>query len=151
MARPYDDDLRRKFLAAYDRGEGLIRELALRFGVSVAWGWKISAARKRTGQMERVVGRRGRPPRVTAEVLLQLGQWVKAQPDLTLVELQRKLLDEADFKLSIGRLWTLVRQLGLRLKKVAPCRRTRHRSQPKAARRVYCEDPHDLAGTPDFP
>jgi transposase len=117
MARPYDDDLRRKFLAAYDRGEGLIRELALRFGVSVAWGWKISAARKRTGQMERVVGRRGRPPRVTAEVLLQLGQWVKAQPDLTLVELQRKLLDEADFKLSIGRLWTLVRQLGLRLKK----------------------------------
>lgn len=117
MARPYDDDLRRKFLAAYDRGEGLIRELAVRFGVSVAWGWKISAARKRTGQMERVVGRRGRPPRVTAEVLLQLGQWVKAQPDLTLVELQRKLLDEADFKLSIGRLWTLVRQLGLRLKK----------------------------------
>jgi transposase len=95
----------------------LIRELAARFGVSAAWGWKISAARKRTGKMERVIGRRGRPPRVTAEVLLQLGQWIKAQPDLTLEELQRKLLDEADFKLSIGRLWTLVRQLGLRLKK----------------------------------
>jgi transposase len=53
MARPYDDDLRRKFLTAYDGGEGLIRELAARFGVSAAWGWKISAARKRTGKMER--------------------------------------------------------------------------------------------------
>ncbi len=120
MARPYDDDLRRKFLAAYDRGEGLIRELALRFGVSAAWGWKISAARKRTGQMERMIGRRGRPPRVTAEVLRQLGEWVKAKPDSTLVELQRKLLVEAGFKLSIGRLWTLLRQLGLRLKKSRP-------------------------------
>jgi len=118
MARPYDDDLRRKFLAAYDRGEKTIGELAIQFGVSTSWGWKISAARNRTGQMERVViGRRGRPPRVTAEILRQLGVWVKAKPDHTLAELQRKLLDEADFKLSIGRLWQLLRQLGLRLKK----------------------------------
>jgi hypothetical protein len=45
MAKPYDDDLRRKFLAALDRGEGKIPELSGRFGVSAAWGWKISAAR----------------------------------------------------------------------------------------------------------
>ena len=49
MAKPYDDDLRRKFLAALDRGEGTITELSGRFGVSVAWGWKISAARNRSG------------------------------------------------------------------------------------------------------
>jgi hypothetical protein len=36
--------------------------------------------------------------------------------------LQRKLLDEAGFKLNIGRRWQLLRQLGLRLKKVAPVR-----------------------------
>jgi transposase len=38
MAKPYDDDLRRKFLGAFDRGEGTILELSARFGVSVAWG-----------------------------------------------------------------------------------------------------------------
>jgi transposase len=117
MARPYDDDLRQKYLEAYDRGEGSIGELALRFGVSEGWGWKISAARNHTGQMQRVIGRRGRPPRVTAEVLLQLRECVEAKPDHTLEELQRKLLDEANFKLSIGRLWQLLRKLGLRLKK----------------------------------
>lgn len=117
MARPYDDDLRRKFLAAYDRGEGSIGELAQQFGVSEGWGWKVSAARNRTGQMERVIGRRGRPPRVTAEVLRQLDEWVKARPDHTLEELRGKLLDEAGFKLSIGRLWQLLKKLGLRLKK----------------------------------
>jgi transposase len=72
--------------------------------------------------MERVIGRQGRPPRVTAEVLRQLGAWVKTKPDHTLKELQRKLLDEAGFKLNIGRRWQLLRQLGLRLKKVAPVR-----------------------------
>ncbi len=117
MARPYDDDLRRKFLAAYDRGEGSIGELAQQFGVSEGWGWKVSAARNRTGQMERVIGRRGRPARVTAEVLRQLDEWVKARPDHTLEELRGRLLDEAGFKLSIGRLWQLLKKLGLRLKK----------------------------------
>jgi transposase len=38
MSKPYDDDLRRKFLAAYDRGEGSIPVLSGRFGVSVPWG-----------------------------------------------------------------------------------------------------------------
>lgn len=55
MARPYDNDLRRKFLEAYDRDEGPIGALTLRFGVSEGWGWKISAARNRSGLMERVV------------------------------------------------------------------------------------------------
>jgi transposase len=49
--------------------------------------------------------------------LLQLRECVEAKPDHTLEELQRKLLDEANFKLSIGRLWQLLRKLGLRLKK----------------------------------
>ncbi|MGB8479299.1 MAG: hypothetical protein WCE63_10700 [Acidobacteriaceae bacterium] len=49
MARAYDDDLRRKYLQAYDRGEGSLEELASRFGVSRGWGWKVSAARRRSG------------------------------------------------------------------------------------------------------
>ena len=37
MAKPYGDDLRRKFLWAYDQGEETLEELADRFLVSVGW------------------------------------------------------------------------------------------------------------------
>jgi hypothetical protein len=35
MAKPYGDDLRRKFFLAYDRGEETLEEVADRFLVSV--------------------------------------------------------------------------------------------------------------------
>ena len=117
MARGYSDDLRRKYLEAYDRGEGTLGELALRFGVSQGWGWNISSARKRTGQMERVIGRQGRRSRVTAEIAGKIHVWFRTQPDMTLAELQQRLQQDADLQLSMGRLWQLLRQLGLRLKK----------------------------------
>lgn len=117
MARGYDNDLRRKYLEAYDRGEGTLGELASRFGVSQGWGWKVSAARKHSGQMERVVGRQGRRSRVTAETQDKIRAWFASQPDMTLAELQHHLQHQAGLRLSIGRLWQLLRQLGLRLKK----------------------------------
>jgi len=117
MARAYDDDLRRKYLEAYDRGEGTLKALALRFGVSCGWGWKVSAARKRSGQMERASGHGGRPSRVTAEVRKQIQDWFGLQPDMTLAELQRRLQHQVNMKLSVGRLWQLMRQLGLDLKR----------------------------------
>ena len=54
MAKAYRDDLRRKFLLAYDEGAGTLEELAERFVVSLGWAKKISAQRNRTGQAERV-------------------------------------------------------------------------------------------------
>jgi transposase len=117
MAKPYDDDLRRKFLAALDRGEGTIPELSGRFGVSVAWGWKISAARKRSGQAERVRYRPGRKRKVGAEVEREVLNWVREHTDLTLAELQAKLHKEAQISLCLSAVWRLVRRLGLRLKK----------------------------------
>ncbi|SRR6266542_1896053 len=117
MAKPYDDDLRRKFLAALDRGEGTIPELSGRFGVSLAWGWKISAARKHSGKAERVRHRPGRKRRVGAEVEREVVNWVRKQSDLTLAELQAKLHEEAQISLCISAVWRLVRRLGLRLKK----------------------------------
>jgi hypothetical protein len=38
MARAYEDDLRRKFLGAYDQGEGTLEQLAGVFGVSLKPG-----------------------------------------------------------------------------------------------------------------
>ena len=117
MARAYEDDLRRKFLSAYDQGAGTLEELAENFSVSLGWGKKISAQRNRTGQAERVPHQPGRKPRVGVEAQKQVIAWVSEQPDLTLAEIQAKLYREASIVLSRGRVWYLLRKLQLRLKK----------------------------------
>ena len=53
----------------------------------------------------------------SAEIRRQVGEWIAEQPDLSLHELQSRLRDELRLRASIGRLWSLLRELGLRLKK----------------------------------
>ena len=115
--KSYGDDLRRKLLQAHDRGEGTLAQLAKRFSVSPPWAWKISAQRKRSGQIERVDQRRGGGRKVTPAVEQRLRGWVQVQPDLTPPELQQKLEKLQPLHVSIGRLWQVLRQMGLRLKK----------------------------------
>jgi transposase len=117
MGKPLGDDLRRKLLFAYDQGEGTLEELAGRFLVSVGWAKKISAARNRTGQAERVPHKPGRKPAAGAEAQQQVRAWFVEQPDLTLSEVRQKLLSEAGISLSLPQIWKLLRKLGLRLKK----------------------------------
>ena len=117
MARPYANDLRRKFLQAYEQGKGTLGELAEQFGVSEGWAKKISATYTRTGTLERTAWRRGPVSRVTAAVQTWLREQIRQQPDLTLMELQEQLQAAQGVRLSIGRLWMALRQMGLRLKK----------------------------------
>jgi transposase len=85
MARAYSDDLRRKLLEAHATGKGTLRELAERFGVSVPWAWKVSAAHRRSGSVERAPqSRHGRASRVDRGRVRAL---LKAKPDLVLREL----------------------------------------------------------------
>ena len=117
MGKTFGDDLRRKLLFAYDQGEGTLQELASRFLVSVGWAKKISAVRNRTGQAERVPHKPGRKPHTGIEAQQQVRTWFVQQPDLTLAEVQQKLLSEAGVSLSLPQVWKLLRKLGLRLKK----------------------------------
>lgn len=117
MGRPLGDDLRRKLLFAYDQGEGTLEDLADRFLVSLGWAKKISAARNRSGQAERVPHKPGRKPRVGTEQQKLVIAWVASQPDLTLVEIKAKLQAEAGITLGVPRVWRLLRKLNLRLKK----------------------------------
>jgi transposase len=136
MARAYSDDLRRKFLEAHERGEGSLAELAKRFGVSEGWAEKVSAARHRTGKMERPAGgKRGRKSRITAEAIEYLRSRVKEQPDRTLVELQEDLRKSQSIEIGITWLWVVLRQMGLRLKKShsAPPSRTANESRHNAS------------------
>jgi transposase len=118
MARAYSDDLRRKLLEAYERGEGSLAQLAKRFHVSEGWAEKISAARSRTGKTERPEDRKhGRKSRMTGATLEYLQSRVKQQPDRTLVELQEDLRHNQGIEIGISWLWTVLRRMGLRFKK----------------------------------
>ena len=124
MARPYSDDLRRKLLEAFDQGKGSLSELAGRFGVSLGWAWKVSAARKRTGRMERPGYRPGAKRRIDEQALAGI---LRSHPDATLVELQAELENKSGLRFSTQHLWRVVKRLGFRLKK--------SRSTPKNATR----------------
>ena len=118
MAKAYSDDLRRKFIEAHQQGEGSLEVLARRFHVSVGWAKKVSATFRRTGSWARPPsGRRGPRSKCSAEIRRQVGEWIAEQPDLSLHEVQSRLRDELRLRASIGRLWSLLRELGLRLKK----------------------------------
>ena len=135
MARAYSDDLRRKFLTAYEQGEGSLSELAGRFHVSVGWAKFVSAAYSRSGVKEKPpAGKRGRKSRVTGEALEYLRAQVKKQPDRTLVELQEDLRREQRIAIGITRLWVVLKQIGLRFKKShsGPLNRTTNESRRSA-------------------
>src|ERR1035437_1188412 len=114
MARPYSDDLRRKLLEAYDQGKGTLAEWAEQFCVSLAWAWKISAARKRTGKVERPTYRPGPKSRIGEPTLAEL---LRGRPDMTLTELQAALAQKSGLHFSTQHLWRVVKRMGFRLKK----------------------------------
>jgi transposase len=136
MGKAYSDDLRRKLLEAHDRGEGSLRELAKRFGVSVPYAWKISRQRRRTGQMERVQQRHGRRSRMTPEVQSSLRGLLRQQPDTTLRELQQRLGERVQVRVSVQHLWRVLQKMGWRLKKSrsTPKSKTGSKSKPAARR-----------------
>jgi transposase len=125
MPEPYSNDLRRKFFQAYDRGDGSLKELAKRFGVSEDWAKKLSARRTKTGQIELRAWRHGPQSRVTAAVREWMERQMRRQPDLTLQELQQRLEREQKLHLSVGWIWILLRRWGLRHKKNPSARRSR--------------------------
>lgn len=121
--------MRRKFLEAYDQGEASLVQLAEVFRVSPGWAKKISAQRRRSGQMERVPHKPGRKPRVSEPVRQQVKTWFDLKADLTLAEVQDKLRSEAGIQLSLPQIWHLLRKLNLRLKKS-------HSTPPSATRKL---------------
>jgi transposase len=127
MARACSNDLRRKLLEAYSRGEGTERALAERFGVSYGFVKKIRRQQLRTGKMEAVPYCPGRKARLGAPMRERLRSWLQQQPDLTLAELQEKLLHQARLRVSRPSIRVVLRKkMGLRLK--------RSRSTPRSRR-----------------
>jgi transposase len=117
MGRPYSDDLRRKFLEAYEAGAGSLSKLAQQFRVSLQYAKKIRGQLKRTGRKERMEqSRHGAVSRVTEAARSSLRRWLEDQPDLTEAELRSRLAASGVW-VSESRVGQLLRAMGLRRKK----------------------------------
>lgn len=117
MPRAYANDLRRKFLAAYSRGQGTQAELAHLFGVSVGWAEKVCRQHRQTGQADRVEQRHGPQSRLDEAAKKCLLAALQQRPDLTLVELQAILAERQGVRLCIAQLWNGLKRMKVRLKK----------------------------------
>jgi transposase len=142
MARPYSDDLRRKILEAYAPGELTLEQLAERFRVSYGYVKKLRRQQLRHGQMERVPHHPGRKPKLTGPIRERLREWLKQQPDLTLAELQEKLLEQAQLRVSQPSLWVVLRRkMGLRLKKSRSTPKNRGAKRSSSSARRFSRRP----------
>lgn len=134
MASAYSDDLRRKFVEAYQRSDGSLAVLAGRFGVSLGWAEKLMRTLRQTGRSERPPGgKRGPASKLTVALRERMAAWIKAQPDLTLAELQSQLWNEHRIEVSLSRLWTVLGEMGLPLKKSRSTPPSRTRQPPASS------------------
>jgi transposase len=140
VAKPYSNDLRHKFLQAYDQGKASLNELAVQHGVSPGWAKKISVRHTRRGQIDFVPDQRAPTSQVTPEVEQWLRTQIREQPDLTLAELQEKLAREWKVQLSVARLWWALKDLGLRLKKSRSTAREQKTADAQQRRQAWKEE-----------
>jgi len=85
--KTYSMDLRERVVQACDDGDDTQGNVALRFGVSLAWVKKLLLQRKRTGSIAPATYVRGRKAIFRDEKLEQLKALVQQTPDATLAEL----------------------------------------------------------------
>ena len=74
--------------------------------------------------------RHGPVSRVTPAVQEWIRKQIRDQPDMTLQELREQLEEAQQVRLSMGRTWLALRQLGLPLKKKRSMRRSRTARKP---------------------
>ena len=123
MPAPYSVDLRRKIVAACERGDATQLEVAQFVGVSISFVEKLLRTYRLTGDVVAPRNAPGRHAAIGAQASERLRQWVDEQPDATLAELVEKLQLECAIQVSQAAVCRALGRLGLRRKKDGPCLR----------------------------
>ena len=130
------NDLRVKLLEAYKAGAGNLRRLATQLRVSWGYSKKIRMQQLHSGEKRHPLQRRQGPAsRITAEAQEQVCNSVREQSDLTEVELSERL-SGIGVSVSRSRVRRLLRQMGLRRKKIPARGGAGHGCHPQAAGKV---------------
>ena len=115
MARAYSQDLRERVIAATEAGLPA-RHAADRFGIGIATAIVWARRARETG--ERTARRQGQPQRSKLDPHgAYLQGLIDADCDITLAEMQAKLLEKHGLKAAIGTLWKFLDQRGPTVKK----------------------------------
>lgn len=89
--RAYSNDLRERIVAAVDRGDYSLRQLAHLFSVSLSFLVRLLQRQRRTGSVHPQPHAGGPPPKLDAKAHARLRALVRDQPDATLAELRNRL------------------------------------------------------------
>ncbi|HSD62043.1 MAG TPA: helix-turn-helix domain-containing protein [Burkholderiales bacterium] len=89
--RPYSTDLRERIVAAVERGEHSIREIAYLFAVSLSFVVRLLQRYRRTGSLQPAPHAGGPTSKFDPPAVERLLQLVHDQPDATLAELRQRL------------------------------------------------------------
>src|SRR5215467_11930772 len=122
---PYSQDLRQRFLETVQRRDGSLRQIALRFLVSVSFVTRLLQLHRTTGSIEPRPHGGGNPAVLTPEDLERLHELIRKRPDATLEECRQRLGVSCS-TMTISR---ALRKLGLPRKKKVP--RTQEQDRPE--------------------
>jgi transposase len=89
--RAYSNDLRERIVAAVERGDYPLRQLASLFSVSVSFLVRLLQRKRRTGSVHPEPHAGGPTPKLDAAAHARLRALVRDQPDATLAELRDRL------------------------------------------------------------
>jgi len=127
MARAYSQDLRDRVIDAALAGLP-VRQAAVRFGVGIATA--ILWVRRARESGERKARRQGQPRRSKLDphrdFLLDL---IDTRDDITLLEMQQRLVVERGIRAGVGTIWTFLHRCDMTVKK-------RQRTQPSKTGRM---------------
>ena len=112
-------DLRKRIVAAYDRGDGTRQQIADRYDVSLGMVKKLLIQRQRTGDIAPRHRFSGRKPKITPRHQQRLRRLVSDYPDMTLEELR----DAIGLECTVPAIHYALCRLGLPLKKRRSVRR----------------------------
>lgn len=96
-------------------------QVAARFCVSVAFVGKLRRRQRTTGSVAALPGRGGPPRCLDAGAQARLVAQVDRQPDITLAELREALRAATGRRVSLGVIWRVLDERGLRRKKKPAC------------------------------
>src|SRR5215213_1471685 len=115
--RAYSLDLRQKVVAAVERGDSTIEEVAASFGVGQTFVKKMLRQHRETGDLSPRPHGGGHKPRLSAKHLKMLRSEVARQPDKTVEALREHLAERAQVSVSAPTISRALSRLDLPRKK----------------------------------
>jgi transposase len=114
-------DLRQRVYDAYCQREVSVERVALIFGVSASFIYKLRRQQEALGHIKPLDHAGGNPPRLDEDQEQRLAQWVEQKPDSSLQELSQRMAEEQEIKVGLSTLSRVLRKLKLVRKKKEFC------------------------------